>query len=75
MLLNKADLYVSVLKYFMTLYRIKLQVFWGMRSCDFKLTCDMASYPEELGLHASVREQQILYENTSVFKVLLSKDM
>jgi len=60
MLLNKADLYVSALKYFMTLYRTKLQVFWGRTSSDFKLTCDTTSYPEELGLHASVREQQIL---------------
>jgi len=60
MLLNKADLYVSVLKYFMTLCRIKFQVFWGMTSCDFKLTCDTASYPEELGLRASVRERQVL---------------
>jgi hypothetical protein len=44
----------------MTLYRIRLQVFWGMTSFDFKLTCDVASYPEEMGLHAGVREQQIL---------------
>jgi hypothetical protein len=35
----------------------------------------MASYPKELGLHASVREQQTLHENMSVIKILISKHL
>jgi hypothetical protein len=59
----------------MTLYLIKLQAFWGMTFSYFKLTCDMTSYPEELGLHVSVIEQQIQHKNVSDFKILISKDL